>query len=85
MLQTTYPDRMLRRLQADGFGRSSVGAPVNLQGADVATVHVACDSCEALVINGVACHEAGCRRQTFECRGCDATVSRRGAYCPECR
>jgi hypothetical protein len=77
---------MLQRLQADGFTRSTIDRDgVESQGGRLVAVSVGCDSCQALVINGVACHEAGCRRQTFECQGCTAQVGRRGAYCPDCR
>lgn len=48
------------------------------------SVRIGCDSCSPAVINGVAAHEAGCRRQTYACKGCDARVSRRGQYCQEC-
>lgn len=48
-------------------------------------VHLGCTGCDATVINGVPCHEAGCPNQTFECRGCDAVVERRGAYCADCQ
>lgn len=44
-----------------------------------------CSQCEALVINGVACHETGCPNLTHECRGCNARVERRGAYCEDCQ
>lgn len=44
-----------------------------------------CSQCQALSINGTPTHEAGCPNQTFECRGCNARVSRKGAYCEECR
>ena len=45
---------------------------------------VRCSQCEACSINGVACHETGCPNQTYECKGCNATVSFRG-YCEDCR
>ena len=44
-----------------------------------------CTQCEALMINGVYCHETGCPNQTYECKGCNAEVSRRGSYCEDCR
>ena len=43
-----------------------------------------CSQCDALVIQGVACHETGCRNQVYECNGCSAVVERRGAYCHDC-
>jgi len=49
-----------------------------------------CDSCEAVRINGVLCHERGCpdawRDQTRECRecGCDfVPEDRHQVYCSE--
>lgn len=64
-------------LRARGFdqSRQRIGERV---------VAVSCSQCEALVINGVACHERSCPNQTYNCKGCDATVSRSGAYCPDC-
>ncbi len=47
-------------------------------------IHVGCSQCQASAINGIASHESGCRNQTFECKGCNARVSRRGAYCEDC-
>jgi hypothetical protein len=48
-----------------------------------------CDSCEALMINGVYCHETGCRRSPVECRECgthfDPVEHGRYPYCPDCR
>lgn len=38
-----------------------------------------CESCEALVINGVLCHERGCpdawRDEVRECKNCDCTFT----------
>jgi hypothetical protein len=44
---------ILRSLRSKGFDKSRV-TPFT-RGA-----HVSCSQCEALVINGVACHELGC-------------------------
>lgn len=43
-----------------------------------------CSQCEALVINGVACHETRCPNQSHECRGCNAIVAYANRYCEEC-
>lgn len=67
---------MLADLQTAGFDLSR-----NTEGG----YRVRCSQCEASVINGIACHEAGCPNQTFECKGCNARVSRRGAYCEDCQ
>ena len=45
---------------------------------------IKCDSCEALVINGVPCHESGCRRATHECNGCNEQIPQRQKYCQNC-
>lgn len=45
---------------------------------------VRCSQCEALTINGIACHETGCPNQTHECKGCDTIISYRG-YCEDCQ
>jgi hypothetical protein len=68
----------LATLHAQGFDRSShtFGRP-NL-------ISVACSQCQSAVINGVACHERGCPNQVYECRGCNATVNRKGSYCEDC-
>lgn len=44
------------RLRAKGFDRSYFSRSDN-------TWHIACSQCEALVINSVPCHEAGCLNQ----------------------
>ena len=48
------------------------------------TVRVKCQNCEALVINGVACHETGCDMATYECKGCNEIIDYRG-YCADCQ
>lgn len=48
-------------------------------------VRVGCSQCAAVCVNGVPVHEQGCPNQTFECKGCNARVPRRGAYCPDCQ
>lgn len=45
---------------------------------------VKCMNCEALVINGVACHETGCDMATYECKGCNEIIDYRG-YCADCQ
>ena len=32
--------------------------------------HVGCSQCEALAINGIACHETGCPNRPSACREC---------------
>lgn len=49
------------------------------------TYHVRCSQCQACSINGVPCHETGCGNQQHECRGCNALVGYRGAYCQDCQ
>lgn len=45
---------LAKKLRDRGFDRSSVSD---------GHVHVACSQCQALAINGVACHESGCPNQ----------------------
>lgn len=45
---------------------------------------IKCSCCEALVINGVPCHETGCTNAVHECHGCNALVPARQRYCEEC-
>lgn len=46
---------------------------------------VACSQCQATVINGVPCHEAGCPNRTKECRGCSARIKWNQRYCEDCQ
>ena len=47
---------------------------------------VGCSRCDAVCVNGAACHEWGCPNQTYECRGCgNDTGSRQSRYCEECQ
>ena len=46
-------------------------------------IRVKCSNCEALVINGIACHEAGCDNTMHECRGCNTILDYHG-YCEDC-
>ena len=43
-----------------------------------------CSCCEAIVINGVACHESGCGNAMHECAGCWTMVPMRVRYCEDC-
>ena len=52
----------LETLENLGFDNSSEN--------DDGTVSVACSGCDALVINGTACHERGCPNRPIECREC---------------
>jgi hypothetical protein len=67
----------LEMLRARGFDRSR-HVPFTK------TFRIGCSTCAALAINGVPCHERGCPNETFECKGCSATVARRGTYCEDC-
>jgi hypothetical protein len=46
--------------------------------------HVKCSQCQAMVINGHACHETGCPNATHECSGCNAIISKDTKYCQDC-
>lgn len=45
---------------------------------------VACSQCEALVINGVACHERGCPNQPGECQECGGLTEHGRRLCESC-
>lgn len=83
-----WADSLLVELEARGFDGCWLHEPD--PNGDLADqnpcAHVACSQCEALVINGVACHETGCPRATKECRGCNALLPARAYnYCPDCQ
>lgn len=67
----------LERLLAAGFDASFV-EPTGK------AAMVRCTQCEAMTINGQACHERCCPNEVFECLGCNAPVERRGSYCGDC-
>jgi hypothetical protein len=72
---------MLDHLHALGFDLSqSFGKRWNMK-----SIAVRCSCCEALVINGVPCHETGCSNAVHECAGCNALVPMRIRYCEECQ
>lgn len=43
-----------------------------------------CSQCEALAINGVACHETGCPNTTHECEECEGRAAGRSRLCGDC-
>jgi len=43
-----------------------------------------CDQCEAIVINGIPCHETGCINTMHECSGCNEIIPLRQRYCEVC-
>lgn len=47
-------------------------------------VRIKCHYCEALVINGVPCHETGCTNQTHECFECGTPIPKRARLCESC-
>jgi hypothetical protein len=73
----TKTQERLARLHARGFDRAYI-----IRGG---MIRAACSQCAAIVINGLACHETGCPNQTYDCKGCNALVTRRGAYCADCQ
>jgi hypothetical protein len=46
--------------------------------------HIGCSQCQAMTINGIACHETGCPNAKHECKGCNNLIPIREKYCPEC-
>ena len=65
---------LLAELHARGFDLSEVSGPKGHRHC-----RVRCSQCEALAINGLACHEQGCPHQTRECAECGAILPRRAA------
>lgn len=65
----------LAELQALGFDNSSAGDH---------SFAVRCSQCDALVINGVPCHESGCPNEMHECKGCWSLVPKNQKYCEDC-
>jgi hypothetical protein len=45
---------------------------------------VRCSRCEAVVINGVPCHERNCPNEVIECEGCNNKVPKGVRYCQDC-
>lgn len=45
---------------------------------------VRCESCEALVVNGIPCHEAGCPEAKHKCRGCSELIPANQRFCESC-
>jgi hypothetical protein len=45
---------------------------------------VSCPECEATCIQGVPCHERGCRNQMHECFECNNLVPKGCKLCDEC-
>ena len=68
--------QLIEQLQTRGFDRS-------IDDEDDG-VFVGCSQCQAIAINGVACHEHGCPNQTHECEECDAQISKRNRICESC-
>lgn len=62
---------------ARGFDRSELDEDDN-------TISVKCSYCDALVINGVPCHERGCENQTHECEECCTQIPASQRICEDC-
>lgn len=67
----------LSNLRARGFDLST-HIPFTSQ------YRVKCSCCEALAINGVACHERGCPNAVHECHGCNELIPTNRRYCQDC-
>lgn len=52
-------ERVLADLEANGFDRCEIDE-------EEGGVYIGCSQCDALAINGVACHETGCPRVVRE-------------------
>lgn len=66
------------------YFRNVLGFDLTKQIPFTKSYRLGCSQCEAISINGTACHETGCTHQTFECKGCNNRVKRSGSYCPDC-
>lgn len=85
MTQSRQPKcTLVARLKAEGFDRSYRVRGTRIAGRTMRSARVACSQCAPLVICGVSTHEAGCPNIVHSCKGCDARVSRAGAYCVDC-
>lgn len=51
---------------------------------DTISINVVCSQCDAMVINGTACHETGCPNTRHECKGCNKQIPIRQRYCADC-
>lgn len=83
-------NQVVTTLIDQGFDRTSAydqdeDDPTVDQADRVFVVAPKCSQCEVLVINGTAYHEHGCPNQVYKCKGCNARVDRRGAYCEDCQ
>lgn len=67
----------LQQLRALGF-ENSTHIPFTKQ------YRVRCHSCEALVIQGLPCHETGCPEAKHKCTGCSNIISTQQHYCEDC-
>lgn len=67
----------LHSLRAQGFDQS--------YRVRTGQYRVACSQCEALVINGMACHETGCSHDRHECAGCNALIPINQHWCHDCQ
>jgi len=56
----------------------------DLSERDGRSLRVRCSQCDALVINGVACHERGCPNAMHECAGCGEIIPANQKYCSMC-
>lgn len=81
----TKIDNQVAQLHRQGFDRAYHVIMGRIAGRRVHAARVRCSQCEALVINGVPAHEAGCPNTVHECRGCTASVVRAGTYCQDCQ
>ncbi len=68
---------ILESLRRRGFDRSRV---VPFERGAV----VGCSQCEAVCINGVACHEIGCPNRTAECEECGDVIPHWQRICESC-
>lgn len=52
--------------------------------ADQPYLSIGCSQCQAVAVNGIPLHEAGCPHDTHECKGCNERIPVRQKYCEDC-
>lgn len=77
--------RLTKREQIEAAGFEVMHQCREDNGAYCRGYRVRCNSCQALSINGRACHERGCPNAPVMCGCCGGQYRRQdGHACPEC-
>lgn len=75
--------QLIQSLEQRGFDRCAEDGYLDVETGKF-SVSVSCSQCEALVINGVACHEHGCPNETHECWECETPIPKKYRLCESC-